>query len=56
VIQCKHVFELDHTDLQVKCTKCGDLDDEMQLFNKDEENQEEHEEKEKFYSTQVNFE
>lgn len=29
--QCEHVFQVDPIDGQVKCTKCGDLDDEMQV-------------------------
>jgi hypothetical protein len=31
--QCIHDFALDHEDSQVKCTLCGDLDDEMELPN-----------------------
>jgi hypothetical protein len=56
MIQCEHAFLLDHTDGQVKCSKCGDMDDEMQLFNKGEEVKEEHEEKNRFFETQVDFE
>lgn len=56
MIQCEHVFLLDHVDGQVKCTKCGDLDDEMQVFNKDEERKEEKELREKLNETQVDFE
>jgi hypothetical protein len=29
--RCEHAFEVDVRDHQVKCIKCGDLDDEMQL-------------------------
>jgi hypothetical protein len=32
------------------------MDDEMQLFNKGEEVKEEHEEKNRFFETQVDFE
>lgn len=51
--QCVHIFALDEVDDQVKCTLCGDLDDEMQLFNKEEELKEE---KEEFDSSQTTFE
>lgn len=29
--QCEHDFQVDPKDGQVKCTKCGDFDDEMQI-------------------------
>jgi hypothetical protein len=51
--QCEHTFEVDPKDDQVKCTLCGDLDDEMQLANKEEEIKEE---KDDFYATQESFE
>jgi|GEM_PF-1083228 len=51
--QCEHNFQLDPIDGQVKCIKCGDLDDEMQLQNPGLEKKEE---KDDFYKTQVNFE
>lgn len=31
--QCEHVFQIDPMDGQVKCTLCGDFDDEMELPN-----------------------
>jgi hypothetical protein len=52
-VQCSHEFAVDKIDGQVKCTLCGDLDDEMQLVNKEEEI---HEEQDDFYATQVSFE
>ena len=51
--QCEHIFEVDPKDDQVKCTLCGDLDDEMQLVNKKESRTDE---KDDFYATQENFE
>lgn len=51
--QCEHVFELDPKDHQVKCIKCGDLDDEMQLAN---QSLEESEALDDFYKTQESFE
>lgn len=51
--QCEHNFALDLSDHQVRCTKCGDLDDEMQLPNRQLEIAEE---KDEFYKTQVTFE
>jgi hypothetical protein len=51
--QCEHKFEADPKDGQVKCTFCGDLDDEMQLVNTAEALKDE---KDDFYATQVNFE
>jgi hypothetical protein len=51
--QCEHVFACDPTDDQVKCTLCGDLDDEMQLVNKAETLKDKQDD---FYATQVNFE
>jgi hypothetical protein len=51
--QCEHDFQLDPTDGQVKCIRCGDLDDEMQLPNPGLEKKEE---KDDFYKTQINFE
>ena len=53
MIQGEHDFQLDPTDGQVKCVKCGDLDDEMQLPNLELEKKEEQDD---FYQTQVNFE
>jgi hypothetical protein len=52
-VQCSHEFAVDKSDGQVKCTLCGDLDDEMQLMNIAEEIKEE---KDDFYATQVSFE
>ena len=51
--QCEHDFKLDKTDGQVKCTKCGDLDDEMQLPNPEQAKLDEQDE---LYKTQVTFE
>lgn len=51
--QCEHEFLLDQDTKEVKCTKCGDLDDEMQLPNHALEVEEE---KDEFYKTQVSFE
>lgn len=31
--QCEHEFALDERTKEVRCIKCGDLDDEMQLPN-----------------------
>jgi hypothetical protein len=52
-VQCSHEFAIDKSDGQVKCTLCGDLDDEMQLVNVAEQTKEE---KDDFYATQVSFE
>ncbi len=56
--QCEHIFALDKIVGQVRCKRCGDLDDEMQLFNKQEELKEIRREKlkDEFDSSQVNFE
>ena len=57
--QCEHDFQVDPKDGQVKCTKCGDLDDEMQLTNpglEREEEEGEEEEREEFGKSQVTFE
>ena len=51
--QCEHDFQLDEVTKQVTCTKCGDLDDEMELPNHAAELEDE---KDEFYKTQVNFE
>ena len=51
--QCEHVFLLDEVTKQVKCTKCGDLDDEMQLPNP---NLTATEAMDDFYKTQESFE
>lgn len=51
--QCEHEFKLDPKNNEVKCIKCGDLDDEMVLVNKAETITDE---KDDFYKTQVNFE
>ena len=51
--QCEHQFQLDPKDGQVRCIKCGDLDDEMQLENVALEKQEE---KDDFDKSQVSFE
>lgn len=51
--QCEHVFELDPKEHQVKCIKCGDLDDEMQITDKEAQQKEALDE---FYQTQETFE
>lgn len=51
--QCDHNFVLNKSSGEVRCSLCGDFDDEMQLFNKALEVKEE---KDDFYATQVNFE
>ena len=56
MVQCEHIFKLDAKDHQVRCTLCGDFDDEMQLVNPELEEREEREEREDFYRTQVSFE
>lgn len=50
--QCEHEFELDDVSKEVKCIKCGDFDDEMELVNLELEEEEEDE----FENTQLNFE
>lgn len=51
--QCEHIFAMDVLLGQVCCTKCGDLDDEMQLPNHEAEQRDA---KDDFYKTQVSFE
>lgn len=51
--QCEHEFLLDESTKEVRCTKCGDLDDEMQLPNPELTKAEAQDE---FYKTQVSFE
>ncbi len=51
--QCEHEFALDSKTQQVKCIKCGDLDDEMQLPNL---NLAATEAMDDFYKTQESFE
>lgn len=51
--QCEHEFKLDEATKEVKCIKCGDLDDEMETENKALEAKDE---KDDFYKTQVSFE
>lgn len=53
VMQCEHEFKLDENTKEVKCIKCGDLDDEMQQPNHALELQEEQDD---FYKTQSTFE
>lgn len=53
MMQCEHIFALDTSDHQVKCTICGGLDDEMESFNKEEAVQEV---KDAFDTSQVSFE
>ena len=55
--QCEHVFIANSKNGEVKCNKCGNFDDEMQLFNKGLEKEEEAQrEKDAFESSQVTFE
>ena len=51
--QCEHEFALDKRTNEVRCVKCGDLDDEMQLPNPALEKSEESDD---FYKTQETFE
>ena len=51
--QCEHLFEVDPADGEVRCTLCGDLDDEMQLPNPSLEASEELDD---FYKSQESFE
>lgn len=51
--QCEHDFSWDSDTQQVNCTKCGDLDDEMQLPNP---NLAAAEAMDDFYKTQESFE
>lgn len=53
MIQCAHQFEVDSTTTEVRCIKCGDLDDEMQLVNKDVAAEDARQD---FYKTQESFE
>jgi hypothetical protein len=50
--QCEHEFTANKKTGEVKCLLCGDLDDEMQLFNKEQELKE----VDDFYASQVTFE
>ncbi len=52
-MQCEHEFKLDEKTKEVRCLKCGDLDDEMQQSNPALAIQEE---KDDFYKTQTSFE
>jgi hypothetical protein len=51
--QCKHTFAASKATGEVRCTLCGDFDDEMELVNKAESVKDERDD---FYSTQVSFE
>ncbi len=51
--QCEHLFKVDPIDGQVKCLKCGDLDDEMELPNIAVQ---ETEKLDDFYKSQESFE
>lgn len=51
--QCIHEFAIDKADGQVKCVKCGDLDDEMELPNSALRKSEELDD---FYKSQESFE
>lgn len=51
--QCEHLFQVDPIDGQVKCTKCGDFDDEMELPNVAAQ---ETEKLDDFYKSQESFE
>jgi len=51
--QCEHEFALDEVTKEVKCIKCGALDDEMQLPNPELIEKEAMDE---FYKTQETFE
>jgi hypothetical protein len=51
--QCEHTFAANKVTGEVRCTLCGDFDDEMELVNKAESIKDE---KDDFYATQVSFE
>lgn len=51
--QCEHEFILDEISKEVRCSKCGDRDDEMQLPNPELEIEEA---KDEFDKSQVSFE
>ena len=51
--QCEHEFQLDPASKEVRCIKCGDRDDEMELQNQAAVIQEI---KDDFYKSQVSFE
>ena len=51
--QCEHLFQVDPNDGQVKCAKCGDFDDEMELPNIAAAKRESLDE---FYKSQESFE
>jgi hypothetical protein len=51
--QCAHQFEADPATKEVRCIICGDLDDEMQLVNKEVAAEDARQD---FYKTQESFE
>jgi hypothetical protein len=54
--QCEHVFELDENLNEVRCVKCGDLDDEMQLPHINPEAQDVLDQENRAMESQLNFE
>jgi hypothetical protein len=51
--QCEHEFELSKSTTEVRCTKCINFDDEMELPNLALQLKEAQDD---FYATQVSFE
>ena len=54
--QCEHVFKLEEDSSEVRCVKCGDLDDEMQLPLLDPEVQDAFDNVNRAIASQINFE
>ena len=54
--QCEHEFALDPVSGEVRCIKCGDLDDEMQLPIEDIEERDNREKLNESSESQLNFE
>lgn len=54
--QCEHEFVLDEKTGEVRCIKCGDLDDEMQLAVKNPEALDRRDREELALETQINME
>lgn len=54
--QCEHVFELAPASSEVRCIKCFDFDDEMQLPVLDPEAQDVLDNEEEAQKNQLNFE
>lgn len=54
--QCEHEFALDPKSGEVKCIKCGALDDEMQLPIEDIDERDAREKLNEISESQLNFE